>query len=77
MRQANAGQPGLLCGQGLMVFQLAGQVQVAAGGDDGVEDLAARAGTDGGLADGAFGRADEADGAGAGCGFYGFYNGVK
>lgn len=52
-----------------MMFELAGEIQIAAGGDDEVEQFAAGTGADGGGSDLSFGRADKADGPGAGCAF--------
>ena len=68
MRQTNAGQPRLLGGQCLVVFQFASQLQITFGGDDGIEDLSAGTGTDSRFVEGSLGWTHDADGLAAGGG---------
>ncbi len=61
MADADGGYVGVLEFEGVMVFEFAGEVEVAAAADDFAEDGAAGTGADGGSFDFAGTRADDAE----------------
>ena len=77
MAEADTCQTCLLCGECLVMLELAGEVEVGLCGDDLIEEQATGSGTDGGGFDELFGRADEADGFSAGAVFNLFYQFVE